>query len=155
MTLYYAIVFAILAIEVFIFFLLMLPLPLQWQKSVFHWLATSPTVAHAHYIMRIIFGFVFVLFLDSVNRIKTLSEAISNEEEGGSPIAVHDMRAEASIAAKKFYAQRNMYLTGFSLLLLVILNRVYTMTLENMRLEEKVNRLEEIVSLTIFLAYGS
>ncbi|KAI7870414.1 B-cell receptor-associated protein 31-like-domain-containing protein [Spinellus fusiger] len=146
MTLYYAIVFGILAFEVTVFFLFMAPLPLQWKKSVFNWLATSPTVAHAQYIMRIVFGFIFVLFLDSVNRLKTINEATGaglDDQMGGSTVG-YDIRAEASVAAKKFYAQRNMYLTGFTLFLLMILNSTYTMTLENLRLEEKVNRLEAL-----------
>jgi len=46
------------------------------------------------------------------------------------------------VQARKFYSQRNMYLCGFTLFLSLILNRTYTMILEVLRLEEKVNRYE-------------
>ena len=42
------------------------------------------------------------------------------------------------VQARKFYSQRNMYLTGFTLFLSLILNRTYMMILDVLRLEEKV-----------------
>ncbi|KAG0170116.1 hypothetical protein DFQ29_009426 [Apophysomyces sp. BC1021] len=62
-------------------------------------------MGHVRYIMKIVFVFIFVLFMDSVNRLKTIHEAVMSEEEAGS---AHDIRVEAGFAAKKFYAQRNM-----------------------------------------------
>jgi B-cell receptor-associated protein 31 len=46
------------------------------------------------------------------------------------------------VQARKFYAQRNMYLCGFTLFLSLILNRTYVMILDVLRLEEKVKRFE-------------
>ena len=46
------------------------------------------------------------------------------------------------VQARKFYSQRNMYLTGFTLFLSLILNRTYMMILETLRLEEKVKMYE-------------
>ena len=46
------------------------------------------------------------------------------------------------VQARKFYSQRNMYLTGFTLFLSLILNRTYTMILDVLRLEEKVKMYE-------------
>ena len=46
------------------------------------------------------------------------------------------------VQARKFYSQRNMYLTGFTLFLSLILNRTYMMVLDVLRLEEK-NRMYE------------
>lgn len=45
------------------------------------------------------------------------------------------------IQARKFYSERNMYLCGFTLFLSLILNRTYVMILDQLRLEEEVNRL--------------
>jgi len=50
--------------------------------------------------------------------------------------------ARMEVQARKFYSQRNMYLCGFTLFLSLILNRTYIMILDNLRLEEKVARLE-------------
>jgi len=46
------------------------------------------------------------------------------------------------VQARKFYSQRNMYLTGFTLFLSLILNRMYVMILDTLRLEEKVLQFE-------------
>lgn len=46
------------------------------------------------------------------------------------------------VQARKFYSQRNMYLCGFTLFLSLILNRTYTMILQQLRLEEQIKRYE-------------
>lgn len=46
------------------------------------------------------------------------------------------------VQARKFYSQRNMYLTGFTLFLSLILNRYYIMILETLQLEEKLLQYE-------------
>lgn len=46
------------------------------------------------------------------------------------------------VQARKFYSQRNMYLTGFTLFLSLILNRMYIMILDQLRLEEKLMQYE-------------
>lgn len=46
------------------------------------------------------------------------------------------------VQARKFYSQRNMYLTGFTLFLSLILNRMYIMILDTLRLEEKLMQYE-------------
>jgi B-cell receptor-associated protein 31 len=63
----------------------------------------------------------------------TLLTTISSEVMGGS--------ARSDYQARKFYAQRNMYLCGFTLFLSLILNRTYVMILDTLRLEDEVKRL--------------
>jgi len=46
------------------------------------------------------------------------------------------------VQARKFYSQRNMYLTGFTLFLSLILNQTFVMIRNVMRLEDKVRQLE-------------
>lgn len=46
------------------------------------------------------------------------------------------------VQSRKFYSQRNMYLTGFTLFLSLILNRMYIMILDTLRLEEKLMQYE-------------
>jgi B-cell receptor-associated protein 31 len=46
------------------------------------------------------------------------------------------------VQARKFYSQRNMYLTGFTLFLSLILNRTYVLILDTLRLEEKLKLYE-------------
>lgn len=57
--------------------------------------------------------------LDSVNTLRAFYDVVG-EEEGSVPAAGNtDFRAQVGQAAKKFYAQRNLYLTGFTILLLL------------------------------------
>lgn len=81
---------------------------------------TSPTphflavVAKLQYALKITFIFVAVLFLDAVQRmVKTVQEGEAAKENQG----MRDTRTESNWHAKKFYAQRNTYLTGFTLFL--------------------------------------
>lgn len=57
------------------------------------------------------------LSLDSVNTLRAFYEVV-HEEENVTP-GTSDFRAQVNQAAKKFYAQRNLYLTGFTMLLLL------------------------------------
>lgn len=64
---------------------------------------------------------MLILFasLDSVNTLRAFYEVVSEEEGGVPSLGNTDFRAQVSQAAKKFYAQRNLYLTGFTILLLL------------------------------------
>ncbi|KAF9349482.1 hypothetical protein BGX26_012235 [Mortierella sp. AD094] len=81
--------------------------------------------------MKILFIFVFILFLDSLNRVIKVDE-ISLESDR------HIPHIETNVAAKRFYAQRNMYLTGFTLFLSLILNRTFVMIVDLLKSEEKM-----------------
>lgn len=61
-----------------------------------------------------IHSFVAILFVDAVQRmVKVMSEGETARDNRG----VQDVRTETNYAARKFYSQRNMYLTGFTLFL--------------------------------------
>lgn len=51
--------------------------------------------------------------LDAINRL----QRIDSSEADGDRSMHHDYSYEANNKAKKFYAQRNLYLTGFTLFL--------------------------------------
>ncbi|KAI8885572.1 B-cell receptor-associated 31-like protein [Backusella circina FSU 941] len=117
MTIYFTTVFAILMIEI--------PLPGRWRRTMFKLLTTSPTVTHALRILKIIFG------LDSANRLQRVDEQHSDEHR-------HDYGFEASLKARKFYSQRNLYLTGFTLFLSLILERTSTLVITMLKHEEEL-----------------
>ena len=60
-----------------------------------------------------ILSFIGVLFVDAVQRMLriTAESEAAKQQQGG----VKDVRVETNFAARKFYAQRNTYLTGSSL----------------------------------------
>jgi len=144
MTLYYSLVFALLVAEMVLFIALIVPLPYTVKRKMFNFISESPIVAKIQYGMKITFIFILILFLDSVNRVYRVQVEIgtfSKDSTGaGRAAAIGSERME--VQARKFYSQRNMYLTGFTLFLSLILNRTYTMILDVLRLEEKVRLYE-------------
>ncbi|ORZ23984.1 B-cell receptor-associated protein 31-like-domain-containing protein [Absidia repens] len=142
MTIYYTLTFGILVIEMLMFGILVLPLPSHWRRAMLKFVSTSPLVAQALYVLKIVFGFIFVLFIDTVNRL----QRIDVSEEGEQRTA-HDYSYEANLKANKFYAQRNLYLTGFTLFLSLILERTSTLVIQMLKREEELeNAKQEHVS---------
>jgi len=139
MTLYYSLVFGLMVSEMFIFVLLILPLPMKWRKSIFIFLSKSPLIAQLQYGLKITFIFVFILFVDSLNRMWRVQEEASHQDGHH----VHDVRTETNLQARKFYSQRNMYLTGFTLFLSLILNRTYVLIIDQLRAEEQLEVLKK------------
>ncbi|ORZ00221.1 B-cell receptor-associated protein 31-like-domain-containing protein [Syncephalastrum racemosum] len=148
MTLYYTIVFAILLLEascILYFLVLMIPLPTQLRKKALAWLSNSPSIAYIKHVLRIVFVCIFVLFLDAINRLNTLETAVlSSQQTDANPNtfagaqAIHDVHTDANFAAKQFYAQRNIYLTGSTLFLTLVLQHTYNITVELVQLQEQV-----------------
>ncbi|KAG0269945.1 hypothetical protein DFQ27_001494 [Actinomortierella ambigua] len=134
MSLPYTMVFTLLMTEMVVFIFLILPLPFKWRRGLLKFLSESRLMGHVQYVMKIVFIFVFILFLDALNRVVKVEEISS--EHGHHHHA--DARTETSFAARKFYAQRNMYLTGFTLFLSLILNRTFFMILDLLKSEEKM-----------------
>ncbi|KAG0053595.1 hypothetical protein BGZ83_000805 [Gryganskiella cystojenkinii] len=115
------------------FIALILPLPFKWRRGMLKFLSESPFMGHVQYVMKIVFIFVFILFLDSLNRIMKVERIAET-----SPHHHHDHGAATHAAANRFIAQRNMYLTGFTLFLSLILNRTFFMILDLLKSEEKM-----------------
>ncbi|CAO3646028.1 unnamed protein product [Cunninghamella blakesleeana] len=129
MTIYYTLTFGILVTEMVMFGILVLPLPSHWRRAMLKFVSTSPLVQKALYILKIVFGFIFVLFIDTVNRLQRIGSESEEEHH-------HDYSYEANLKAKKFYAQRNLYLTGFTLFLSLILERTSTLVIQMLKREE-------------------
>jgi len=144
MTLYYSLVFVLLVSEMVMFVGLIVPMPFTAKRKLFNFISESPIVAKLQYGMKITFIFILILFLDSVNRVYRvqveMSALMSDGTGAGRAAAMGSDRME--VQARKFYSQRNMYLTGFTLFLSLILNRTYGMILDVLRLEEKVKMYE-------------
>uniref|UniRef100_A0A0D6RAA3 Endoplasmic reticulum transmembrane protein n=1 Tax=Araucaria cunninghamii TaxID=56994 RepID=A0A0D6RAA3_ARACU len=143
MTLYYSLVFVLLVVEMVLFMALIVPMPFTLKRKMFNFISESPIVAKLQYGMKITFIFILILFIDSVNRVYRVQiemAAVTKDAGAGRAAAIGSERME--VQARKFYSQRNMYLTGFTLFLSLILNRTYIMILDVLRLEEKVKQYE-------------
>lgn len=135
MTLYYSLVFALLVFEMVLFASLIIPLPFTWKRTLFTFISENPLVAKLQYGLKITFIFIFILFVDSVNRVYRVQIEVAEAKHTAGAGMGHE---RMEVQARKFYSQRNMYLCGFTLFLSLILNRTYTLILETLRLEQEV-----------------
>ncbi|RIB18538.1 B-cell receptor-associated protein 31-like-domain-containing protein [Gigaspora rosea] len=131
MTLYYSLVFVLLIAESIAFLFLILPFPYSWRRAMLRWISQSQLVTQSQYVLKFAFIFVFILFLDATNRTYNVQSETKDDH-------IIDARSEATIHAKKFYNQRNMYLTGFTLFLSLILNRTYVLIVDLLKSEDQL-----------------
>lgn len=112
-----------------------MPLPFSARRKLFRFLATSEIVGQINYCIRITFIFVAVLFIDAFQRMMKVSQEfkVAEGREG-----FQDFRTETNYHAKKFYAQRNVYLTGFTLFLSLILARTHSLVLDLINTQEEL-----------------
>jgi len=130
MTLHYTLVFGMLAVEAVLFAILVLPVPRVWRRKALLFVRRSKVISQVLYWVRVTFVFVAVLFVDAVLRMNKVSQ----EKEAG----VMDMHNEYLYNSKKFYAQRNVYLTGFTLFLSLALSRTVAILLDSLSYEPEL-----------------
>lgn len=90
--------------------------------------------------IKCILGFVLILFIDSVNRVYSVTNELHNSnviQNGGIQPGILNDRSE--VQARRFYAQRNMYLCGFTLFLTLILTRTYGLVAELIATKDKLD----------------
>ncbi|KAK9363977.1 B-cell receptor-associated protein 31-like-domain-containing protein [Lipomyces starkeyi] len=136
MTLYYTLVFVLLMVEMVSFFFLVTPLPFNLRRRLFHFISTSDIIARTQYTLKIVFVFILILFIDSVNRVYRVQQDVIASNASGTVFTTGTDRTE--IQARKFYSQRNMYLCGFTLFLSLILNRTYVLVVDLLASEDKL-----------------
>ncbi|ATY59485.1 BAP31 domain [Cordyceps militaris] len=165
MTLYYTIVFALLMFEMALFLFFIIPLPHNPRRVIFTFISENKVVAQIQYWLKITFIFIIVLFVDSVNRVYRVQVELHDTMEraaksGGTNLGCQKLtlalpssvvlgHERTEVQARKFYAQRNMYLCGFTLFLSLILNRTYVMIKDIIRLEERIRAYDSDKNLTV------
>lgn len=138
MALYYNLVFGLLVIEMAFFTVLSLPFPRAMRKSVLKTVSAPFRSEQFLVAIKCILCFVLVLFVDSLNRVYT----VTAELHALSPTAhttLSIMNDKADVQARRFYAQRNMYLCGFTLFLTLILTRTYSLVAELIDTKDKLD----------------
>ncbi|KAI0633031.1 B-cell receptor-associated 31-like protein [Trametes polyzona] len=140
MTVYYTLTFMLLAAEMVTFCVLVAPLPHVVRKKLFHFLSESPIIAKLAYGIKIAFIFIAILFVDAVQRMWRVTAEADLAKSNGT--GAQDVRAETNMAARKFYAQRNTYLTGFCLFLSLVLTRTFYILLDLIHTQEEYAKLK-------------
>ncbi|RKP15021.1 endoplasmic reticulum protein [Piptocephalis cylindrospora] len=143
MALHYTIVFGLLVTEMVLMTLFLLPLPYSFRKGLTRWLAESSAAERLHYYLKIICIFVLVLFVDALNRSIRLHHDLHDPGQTQSPFAGSgghglEARVDATAHSRMFYAQRNVYLCGFTLFLTLALYRLQDVFLQWVTAEEKL-----------------
>ncbi|EAU88016.1 endoplasmic reticulum protein [Coprinopsis cinerea okayama7 len=140
MTVHYTLTFLLLAAEMVTFCFLVAPLPYTVRKKLFKFLSESPIIAKIAYALKISFIFVGILFVDALQRMFRVT-ADAESMKAGPQGAVQDVRTD--IAARKFYSQRNTYLTGFTLFLSLVLTRTFYIMLDLIHTQEEFAKLKK------------
>lgn len=146
MTIYYSLTFMLLAAEMTSFCIFVSPLPFKVRRKLFRFLSESPIIAKVSYGLKISFIFVGVLFVDALQRMFRINLEIETAKSGGH--GMQDIRTETSHAARKFYAQRNVYLTGFCLFLSLVLTRTFYMIQELIHTQDEHAKLKKATAST-------
>lgn len=141
MTIYYTMTFMLLAAEMATFCVLVAPMPYTLKKKLFTFLSTSPVVAKIAYGLKISFIFVGILFVDALQRMFRATADADMAKQGSS--GASDVRTETNLAARKFYSQRNTYLTGFCLFLSLVLTRTFYIVLDLLHTQEEYAKLKQ------------
>ncbi|KCV70698.1 hypothetical protein H696_03051 [Fonticula alba] len=133
----YTLVFGILVMEVVAFLLLMLPFSPAFRKKVVSLIANSPFAAKLKIGVQVVFVLVTLLFLESISRMYRLENEISQQQ------AVYNKGTALidpfmNLYTSKFYAERNVYLTGITLFLAFVLHRFQAVLLEISTSEAKL-----------------
>ncbi|KAI0758981.1 endoplasmic reticulum protein, partial [Fomes fomentarius] len=136
----YTLTFLLLVAEMATFCLIVFPLPHTIRKKLFRFLSESPLVAKLAYGVKIAFIFVGILFLDAVQRMWRVTAEVDLAKSTGT--GAQDVRTETNTAARKFYAQRNTYLTGFCLFLSLVLTRTFYIVLDLIHTQEEYAKLK-------------
>lgn len=131
----------ILLVEMVCFGTLVLP-PRSVRKGLLKSMATiRPLLEKLFLALKFTFAFIFILFVDAVNRVYK-SQADFEAYKGVDGAARQAMYSNDDVQARRFYAQRNMYLCGFTLFLSLILNRTYVLVVELTNAEDRIRTFE-------------
>ena len=144
MFIYFAFVYILLILEMVLFLALILPLPAKVTPIKKHFVRSLNFIAYTDettkIVSRSIFVFIFLMLVDSIKKLQNISlssstyrnnemfssNSFKNEYTGSQIEALN----KNEFYKEKFFAQRNMYLTGFTLFLCFLILRTIHITNE-------------------------
>jgi B-cell receptor-associated protein 31 len=136
MSLQWNVVFGVLCTEI-LTFLVLLVLP---HGPYLARIARSRAFAKSKYILRILFYIMAFFFLDAMRQMYALE---SEKDATTQPATEVSMSVHANLNMRLFRAQRNAYLTFFTVFLMLVLNRFCNVIFEVAELKEKCALLEQ------------
>ncbi|ORX89929.1 hypothetical protein K493DRAFT_232014 [Basidiobolus meristosporus CBS 931.73] len=134
MALYHSIVFGFMITQMSLFLLMVGPFPHRFKQSILMKIDSSKWMHRLYFYINIGLVFVFILFVDSIIRMVNANKEASAAHQA-------DPRTDSQLQLRKFYSQRNFYLTGFTLFLSLILNRTFYILMDLFHAEVQVEKL--------------
>lgn len=117
---------------------LLLPLPYTLRRWLLSQITSGRVAAQLQYTLRVLFLLVAVLLLDALHRagvVASVRSASAVDSTGAGMLHSHN---HADMLMRRFYAQRNVYLCGFTLFLAFVLNRLVVVVAELVGLEGRL-----------------
>ncbi|XBW37100.1 hypothetical protein QEN19_002680 [Hanseniaspora menglaensis] len=148
MSIYLAFIYSLLISEMILFLVLIFPLPNKLHKIKKHFISALDYIAYKNettkIVSRSIFVFILLMFIDSIKKLDNISitsvmskandiygqQNFANEFGSGQLESIKASINKSEYYREKFFAQRNMYLTGFTLFLCFMILRTIQITNE-------------------------
>lgn len=166
MSIYFAFVYILLISEMVLFLALILPLPAKVTPIKKHFVRSLNFIAYTNettkIVSRSIFVFIFLMFVDSIKKLQNISltsstyrnnemfssSSFKNEYTGSQIEALN----KNEFYREKFFAQRNMYLTGFTLFLCFLILRTIHITnelLDSLALKKQYEATKDDINVNV------
>lgn len=145
MSIQWTVIAGYLYFEITVVIVMMLPIlsPRRWHQF-FNSRIFFMFKQHAAMYFYVLLGVLFLFLMDAVREIKKYSH--------GSEAAHVNLSSEMKGSVKLFRAQRNFYLTGFSIFLAFVIKRLVTMLIIQDELSLKAERIIKEAEATVKLA---
>lgn len=166
MSLYFAFIYGLLVLELGIFSIMILPVPNFLMSSKKHFIRAVNFVIQGNETLKMVSKcvviFITIFFLDCVNKLKKLQTAITvfstakisqgfNTPMGHQHLNNMDGLVDGvsneymnlsknELYKNKFYSQRNLYLTGFTLFLSLAILRISSIIMDLVNVKESLNK---------------
>lgn len=114
------------------FTLLALPLPSKIRAPLLNGISKPFQSVQVQVSIKSVLIFILILFVDAFNKAASIDKELKNVPVGAPFVD------RSEIQAKRFYAQRNLYLTGFTLFLTLIITRTYSLVAELIDIKKTV-----------------
>lgn len=141
MSLYYTLVFGVLVVEVVVFSILALPIPTKFRKPLTLVLLRPFRNEVVQITIKVVLGFILLLFVDTINKVYNIDRELigaSSAAARGGGVASSQDRIE--LLSRKFFAQRNMYLTGMTLFLTFTVVRTFGLVQELLQQKDRYRK---------------
>ncbi|CCK71467.1 Yet1p KNAG_0H00510 [Huiozyma naganishii CBS 8797] len=150
MSLYFALLFTVLSVEIGVLFLLVCPLPLRVRKLLYRGCQSCLAKQEFRVVASIIGVIVGLLFVDSFKRanVPVNLPRHSQQRVGEPPVGGYDPITSIQALASRSYNQRNAYISGFILYFAVGIMTVMSVVRRVIKYQELINKGEKPVEDT-------